>query len=158
MRVRTLHSSLLMIAGACILAVAVPLPVACATAGKPVEGKTAADEKAPVDVICPVKSETPVVLTASEDNPGLDRAPRAITMTRPQYPQDAFVKKIEGVVTVEIFIGAEGHVLRARVLQSVPGLDLAAAETTCSWVFEPAIKNGRRVPTIAHAPVRFAIY
>jgi len=87
-----------------------------------------------------------------------DSPPRAIKITRPQYPQEAFIKKIEGTVTVEILIDSTGRVVRARVIQSVPLLDAAALQTVYQWVFQPAIKHGRPVPTIAHAPVAFRIY
>jgi len=87
-----------------------------------------------------------------------DSAPRPIKITRPQYPQEAFVKKIEGTVVVEILIDSAGRVVRARVIQSVPLLDAAALQTVYQWVFQPAIKHGRPVPTIAHAPVAFRIY
>ena len=43
------------------------------------------------------------------------RPPRPIKITRPQYPQEAFVKKIEGMVELEILIDATGRVVaRAR--------------------------------------------
>jgi protein TonB len=87
-----------------------------------------------------------------------DSAPRPIKITRPQYPQEAFVKKIEGTVVVEILIDSQGRVVRAKVIQSVPLLDAAALQTVYQWVFQPAIKHGRPVPTIAHAPVAFRIY
>jgi protein TonB len=87
-----------------------------------------------------------------------DSPPRPIKITRPQYPQEAFVKKIEGTVVVEILIDSTGRVVRARVIQSVPLLDAAALQTVYQWIFEPAIKRGRPVPTIAHAPVAFRIY
>ena len=87
-----------------------------------------------------------------------DSAPRPIKITRPQYPQEAFVKKIEGTVVVEILIDSQGRVVRARVIQSVPLLDAAALQTVYQWVFQPAVKHGRPVPTIAHAPVAFRIY
>jgi protein TonB len=87
-----------------------------------------------------------------------DTAPRPIKITRPQYPQEAFVKKIEGTVVVEILIDSQGRVVRARVIQSVPLLDAAALQTVYQWVFQPAVKHGRPVPTIAHAPVAFRIY
>jgi len=87
-----------------------------------------------------------------------DSAPRPVKITRPQYPQEAFIKKIEGTVIVEILIDASGRVVRARVIQSVPLLDAAALQTVYQWVFQPAVKHGRPVPTIAHAPVAFRIY
>jgi protein TonB len=87
-----------------------------------------------------------------------DAAPRPIKMTKPVYPQEAFIKKIEGTVLLEILIDSQGRVVRARVIQSVPLLDAAALQCVYQWVFQPAYKNGRPVPTIAHAPVNFRIY
>ncbi len=87
-----------------------------------------------------------------------DREPRIIKKTQPTYPQEAFVKKIEGVVLIEILIDSTGRVVRARVIQSVPLLDAAALQTVYQWLFEPAMKDGVPVPTIAHAPVHFRIY
>jgi len=87
-----------------------------------------------------------------------DQPPRPIKLTKPQYPQEAFIKKIEGTVIVEILIDATGRVIRARVIQSVPMLDKAAVQTVYQWVFSPAIKRGQPVATIANAPVAFRIY
>jgi periplasmic protein TonB len=87
-----------------------------------------------------------------------DQPPRPIKMTRPQYPQEAFVKKIEGTVEVEILIDANGRVVSARVVRSIPLLDAAAVHTVYQWVFSPAMKNGRPVATRAMAPVTFRIF
>jgi periplasmic protein TonB len=87
-----------------------------------------------------------------------DQGPRPIKLTKPIYPQEAFVKKIEGSVLVEILIDSQGRVVRARVIQSVPLLDAAALQCVYQWVFQPAVKRGRPVPTIAHAPVNFRIF
>jgi protein TonB len=87
-----------------------------------------------------------------------DQPPRPIKLTKPQYPQEAFIKKIEGTVIVEILIDSTGKVIRARVIQSVPMLDAAAIRTVYEWVFSPAMKHGRPVPTIANAPVAFRIF
>jgi protein TonB len=87
-----------------------------------------------------------------------DAPPRIVKQTKPQYPQEAFIKKIEGTVIVEILIDSSGRVVRARVLQSVPLLDAAALQTVYQWIFQPAVKRGRPVPTIAHAPVAFRIF
>lgn len=100
------------------------------------------------------------VVGGTGDGPVLDydQAPRPIKITRPQYPQEAFVKKIEGMVELEILIDANGRVVRARVLKSIPLLDAAAIQTVQQWVFAPAIKNGRPVATVAMAPVTFRIF
>lgn len=99
-------------------------------------------------------------LGCTGDGPVLDydQAPKPIKITRPQYPQEAFVKKIEGTVVVEILIDANGRVYPRRILTSIPALDAAAVETVKQWVFSPAIKRGRPVATVAHAPVGFRIF
>jgi protein TonB len=100
------------------------------------------------------------VVGGTGDGPVLDydQAPRPIKITRPQYPQEAFVKKIEGVVELEILIDSTGRVVQARVVKSIPLLDASARQTVLQWVFAPAIKNGRPVSTIASAPVTFRIF
>jgi protein TonB len=99
-------------------------------------------------------------LGCTGDGPVLDydQPPKPIKITRPQYPQDAFVKKIEGTVVVEIIIDANGRVYPRRILTSIPALDAAAVEAVKQWVFSPAIKRGRPVATVAHAPVGFRIF
>jgi protein TonB len=87
-----------------------------------------------------------------------DQPPRAIKQVKPIYPQDAFIKKIEGTVIVEVLIDSTGRVARTRVIQSVPALDAAALQTVNQWVFAPAVKRGRPVPTIVHVPVTFRIF
>ncbi|HET7292617.1 MAG TPA: energy transducer TonB [Vicinamibacteria bacterium] len=87
-----------------------------------------------------------------------DRPPRLLKQVRPHYPNEAFVKKTEGTVVIEIVIDARGRVARARVVRSVPGLDEAALEAVRQWVFTPGVQGGRPVPTRAIAPVSFHIY
>jgi protein TonB len=87
-----------------------------------------------------------------------DRPPRLLRQTKPAYPPDAFVKKVEGVVVIEILIDDTGRVVRARVVQSIPLLDRAALEAVQQWAFVPALRHGQPVPTVAIAPVTFRIF
>ena len=100
------------------------------------------------------------VVGGTGDGPVLDydQPPRLLKQTKPQYPQEAFIKKIEGTVVLEILIDAAGRVAQARILHSIPALDEAARQTVLQWVFAPAVKHGRPVATIAQAPVAFRIY
>jgi protein TonB len=88
----------------------------------------------------------------------VDRPPRLLRQVKPVYPADAFTKKVEGTVVVELLIDDMGRVARMRIVQSVPLLDRAALEAVRQWVFAPAIKRGQAVATIALAPVSFRIY
>ena len=58
-----------------------------------------------------------------------DRPPRLLNPSKPKYPPDAFVRKVEGVVVVEFVIDSTGRVVRVRIVQSIPLLDAAALET-----------------------------
>lgn len=87
-----------------------------------------------------------------------DRPPKPIFLSRPVYPQDAFVEKLEGTVLLEILIDERGRVVRAHVLRSIPQLDAAAVEAVRSWLFVPAFHAGSPVASIALAPVSFRIY
>jgi len=100
------------------------------------------------------------VIGGTGDGPVMDydQPPRLLKKTQPVYSQEAFIKKIEGTVVLEILIGVDGRVGRARVLRSIPQLDAAALQCVRQWVFSPAIKGGRAVPTTAQAPVSFRIF
>jgi protein TonB len=87
-----------------------------------------------------------------------DRPPRLLNPSKPRYPPDAFVRKVEGVVVVEFVIDSTGRVVRARIVQSIPLLDAAALEAVRGWEFAPALKHGRPVATMAQAPVSFRIF
>jgi len=90
--------------------------------------------------------------------PDYDAPPRIVRQTRPLYPPQAFVDKVEGTVVLEILIDVSGHVGRTRIIQSIPALDAAARDAVGEWVFQPASKHGRPVPSIALAPVHFRLY
>jgi protein TonB len=100
------------------------------------------------------------VVGGTGDGPVLDydQPPRPIKLTKPVYPQEAFVKKIEGLVEVDILIDANGRVVNARIKRSIPLLDAAALQCVREWIFSPAMKGGRPVATLATAPVTFRIF
>lgn len=100
------------------------------------------------------------VIGGTGDGPvaDVDQMPRPIKQTRPQYPQEAFVKKIEGTVIVEILIDTTGRVTPLRIMQSIPALDQAAMDTVRQWLFTPALKHGRPVKYVAQAPISFRIF
>jgi protein TonB len=87
-----------------------------------------------------------------------DRPPAPLRMTRPVYPEQAFIKKVEGTVELRILIDCDGYVVDARVVRSIPLLDAAAIETVRQWRFRPAYRGGRPVAALARAPITFRIY
>ena len=93
----------------------------------------------------------------SENQP-FDQPPRLIHPTRPKYPQDAFVRRVQGTVELEILIDKTGRVIGTRVLKSIPALDAAAIACVREWRFRPARHAGEPVATRALAPVTFRIF
>ena len=86
-----------------------------------------------------------------------DQPPRPLSTPKPVYPHEAFAKKIEGIVTLEILIDERGRVAEARVLNSIPLLDQAALDAVRAWRFQPATRAGRPVAALARAPITFRI-
>jgi protein TonB len=87
-----------------------------------------------------------------------DTAPKPLRITRPEYPQDAFSKKVQGAVIIEILIGEDGEVAHAKIKKPVPGLNEAALACVSHWKFQPATRAGRSLPTIALVPIDFRIF
>ena len=86
-----------------------------------------------------------------------DEPPRAVRITQPEYPDNAYRQRIQGTVVVEILISASGEVVHAEIRRSIPALDAAALDCVKQWLFNPARLHGRPVPTLAQAPVGFRI-
>ena len=110
--------------------------------------------------------DTPDDAPPSEGVKNYDIGPRIVKQTKPRYPGRAFQKGLEGTVDVEFVIEATGEVRRARVISSMkpprPDLEQATKElveealaTVRKWRFEPALKDGQPVATVARAPVTF---
>src|SRR5262245_56546275 len=87
-----------------------------------------------------------------------DSPPTPLRLTKPQYPQAAFSKKVEGTVILELLIDEGGRVAHSVVYTSVPGLDDAALSCARQWEFEPARRGGKPVPVMVRAPVAFRIF
>ena len=84
------------------------------------------------------------------DAPGLGEPPRDLeppsesipfptAMPSPPYPPQALG---DGVVLLEVTVGAEGDVVAVAVRQSAPGFDQAAMDTAQKWKFRPARHEG----------------
>jgi protein TonB len=91
-------------------------------------------------------------------DPHPEESPRLITQVKPTYPQEAFIKKIEGTVIVEGVIDGTGRVVNPRVVKSIPVLDAAAIACVKLWVFAPGRHHGVPVATLGRFPIQFRIY
>ena len=83
--------------------------------------------------------------------------PKKIKDVRPVYPPLAVALQARGTVVLDVTIGTDGKVREAKVLHSVPHLDLAALEAVRQWEYEPTRINGALVSLIMTVVVNFAI-
>jgi TonB family protein len=74
------------------------------------------------------------------------------------YPVAAFVKRMEGVVGLEVLVSREGRVLRAEVRESMPGFDEAAVGWARGWTFEPARRQGKPFPSVVREKAIYRLF
>jgi TonB family protein len=82
--------------------------------------------------------------------------PVAKTRGAPTYPYDMRRQKISGSVTVEFIVGTEGRIVAAQVVESThPGFNSNALAAVRGWVFEPGMKEGKKINVRARQIITF---
>ena len=86
-------------------------------------------------------------------------APRVITQVKPAYTSDALFRRIEGSVTLEAIVLAEGTPSHIRVVKSLDrgGLDDEAIAAVTKWRFEPGRLDGTPVDVLVRIILDFSI-
>jgi TonB family protein len=75
----------------------------------------------------------------------------------PIYPDEALRARVQGVVIVEARIEADGRILHARILRSIPMLDQATLDAVKQWEFTPTLQDGSPVPVMMTMTVQFSL-
>ena len=83
--------------------------------------------------------------------------PRYRSNPPPEYPPEARERHQEGVVLLDVDVGADGRPAQVGVKQSsgFPSLDRAALTAVRRWTFEPARTAGLPVASRVEIPIRF---
>jgi TonB family protein len=90
--------------------------------------------------------EATLEFTKHKDDPAYKR-PMPLNAPMPHYTQDARDNKVQGVVSVAVFINEEGKVATVVLLTTLGhGLDEAAVRAAGQLRFSPATKDGKAVP------------
>jgi protein TonB len=89
----------------------------------------------------------------------LDEPPRPLARLKPIYPPHARMRGIEGVVSVEFVVGADGAVRDVTVAQAEPPgvFDRAAVRAIEGWRFVPGKKKGQSVAARVRQKVAFRL-
>jgi protein TonB len=87
-------------------------------------------------------------------------SPVPLVQVKPQYTSDAMRARIQGSVTLEVIVKADGTVGATRIVKSLDrvfGLDDAAARAARQWTFKPAMFDGKPVDVLVHIVLDFRI-
>ena len=82
--------------------------------------------------------------------------PRLIKEIKPDYPDEARRRNIEGEVVLEIVVRRDGSVGNVKVLRGLPaGLNDRAVDAVRQWRFSPAKRLGTPVDVVVEVSVEF---
>lgn len=87
-------------------------------------------------------------------------APVPIRQVKADYTQEAQAQRIEGAVTLDAVVTADGAVSEVKVaksLDSVFGLDRAAVAALKEWKFKPGMKGGKAVAVQVTVLITFTL-
>jgi len=87
----------------------------------------------------------------------VDRMPRRIAGRAPFFPRREMFRARDGQVLLNLQLSATGRVVRVEVAVSSGSAlyDAAAISAANTWRYTPALRNGRAVPYVLQAPVKF---
>jgi TonB family protein len=88
---------------------------------------------------------------------GTIKAPKKTRDVRPVYPADALAAGVQGIVVLETLIDADGKVVDARVLRSVPMLEAAALHAVRQWQFSPTTIDGAPTAVLMTVTINFGL-
>lgn len=84
--------------------------------------------------------------------------PRCRYCPRPEYAADAREQIIQGDVWLEVTVGTDGKAHDIKVTRSLqPSLDNKAVEIVKTWLFEPAMKDGKAIEKRTTIQVAFRL-
>jgi len=96
--------------------------------------------------------------SSSSDGPIFAR-PRYLINKPPSYPHLARRRGYQGTVILEVLVTKEGRVAKLKVKKpsGYKMLDKAAIKAVKNWLFDPAMKDGKRVEAWVQVPIRFKL-
>jgi TonB family protein len=85
--------------------------------------------------------------------------PSVIRDWKPEYTPEALQARVQGAVTLEVVVLANGTVGRVTVVKSLhPGLDQKAVEAAKKWLFQPGRHKGEAVDVIVTLILEFRLH
>jgi len=105
----------------------------------------------------PIPEKEEPVRPAPAPKAGPTRLPRLLRQVDPVYPAAALAARIEGDVKIAVTIGFTGKVETARIIKSIPKLDMAALNAVSKWEFEPGLYEGVPIQATLETTIHFTL-
>jgi TonB family protein len=83
--------------------------------------------------------------------------PRRLKSVTPEYPPEAVIQGLRGIVILELVIDTQGKVASVDVVRSVPPFDEAAVKAVRQWEYEVTRVDGKPVSVRLTLPITFAL-
>ncbi|HEV2386245.1 MAG TPA: energy transducer TonB [Candidatus Acidoferrales bacterium] len=80
---------------------------------------------------------------------------KIVKQEAPKYPEAARKKGVQGTVTLDIVVGADGSVKSVKVADGDKDLGKAAASAVKHWRYQPTISNSKAIPVETTVSVDF---
>jgi len=85
--------------------------------------------------------------------------PRVKHQIEPEFPEPERKKHRQGQVTIRAIVGTDGRIHDPHVIRSMnPAFDQRALEAINQWIFEPGMKDGRKVAVYVTVDMTFRLY
>jgi TonB family protein len=75
----------------------------------------------------------------------------------PVYPKQALLSKVEGIVLVQATVNQKGRVEKMKLVSGPSILGKAAMDAVKLWQYEPAVLNGKPVPSETEITLKFVL-
>jgi protein TonB len=75
----------------------------------------------------------------------------------PEYPEEARQQKVQGVVVLDVRIGADGGVEEVQFVSGPPELAQPSTDAVRQWRFKPRTANGRPVEMQTRVSLNFRL-
>lgn len=82
---------------------------------------------------------------------------KLVESPRPAYPPMAQAARVQGTVTLEATIAADGTVRRIDLLKGHPFLGPAAMDAVKNWRYKPTLLNNQPVEVLTTIDVHFTL-
>lgn len=127
------------------------------TATQPATGSRTSRETRPVaetepepEVVAPPRT-TPVRAV------GETKDAKVVRQVQPGYPQLAYRRRLTGWVEIRFIVGVDGRVSDVQIIRADPQrtFDREAIRAVEQWMFEPALRDGKPVPSTLNRRIEF---